>query len=458
MIKLIAFDLDGVLVDTKKIHFEALNYALNKIDKKLIISYSEHLSQYDGLPTNEKLKLLTLNKKLLKINYIKIKKYKDFYTAKLINRNITKNKRLIYLFRDLSKIYKIAVASNAIKKTVLQCLSKLEIRQYVDLVVSNEDVKFPKPNPQIFLKCIINFGFLPKEVLVLEDSFHGRKAALDSGSNLRPIEKLSNVNKKNINHYLDKFNNLNKKNKTYWESPDLNILIPMAGEGIRFKNAGYSFPKPLIEVNSKPMIQVVTENLKIKANFIFLVRKEHMKKYNLSYFLNLIAPNCQIVEVDKKTNGAASTTLLAQKFINNKKQLLIVNSDQFIKWNSSDAMYSICNKNVDGAILTFKATHPKWSFAKINNDGFVDEVAEKKPISNDATCGIYFWNKGSEYVKYAKQMIQKNIRTNNEFYICPVYNEAINDNKKIINYEIDEMWGLGTPEDLDNFLKNAIIS
>ena len=97
--------------------------------------------------------------------------------------------------------------------------------------------------------------------------------------------------------------------------------------------------------------------------------------------------------------------------------------------------------------------HPKWSYAKTDKYGNVTEVAEKKVISNHATVGIYFWKKGSDYVKYAEKMIKKNIRVKNEFYVCPVFNEAIKDNKKIIIENIEEMWGLGTPEDLEVFLK-----
>jgi len=111
-------------------------------------------------------------------------------------------------------------------------------------------------------------------------------------------------------------------------------------------------------------------------------------------------------------------------------------------------------RQCDGGILTFKATHPKWSFARIDSDGFVTEVAEKKPISDVATVGFYYWKHGSDYVKYAEEMIEKNIRFNNEFYVCPVFNQAINDDKKIITSNIDKMWGLGTPEDLDFFLKH----
>ena len=107
----------------------------------------------------------------------------------------------------------------------------------------------------------------------------------------------------------------------------------------------------------------------------------------------------------------------------------------------------------DGGIVTFKATHPKWSFAKVDAKGLVTEVAEKNPISNNATVGVYYWNRGSEYVKYAEQMIKKNIRVGKEFYVCPVFNEAIKDKKKIKIEEVKNMWGLGTPEDLNNFLQ-----
>jgi hypothetical protein len=117
-------------------------------------------------------------------------------------------------------------------------------------------------------------------------------------------------------------------------------------------------------------------------------------------------------------------------------------------------MYAFSADSIDGGILTFKATHPKWSYAKLNEDGFVSEVAEKKVISDEATVGIYYWRHGSDYVKYAEQMIKKDIRTNGEFYTCPVFNEAIGHNKKIRVKTIDKMWGIGTPEDLNYFLDN----
>ena len=230
----------------------------------------------------------------------------------------------------------------------------------------------------------------------------------------------------------------------------------MAGAGSRFEKVGYTFPKPLIDVEGKPMIQVVVESMNIEANFIYIVQKSHREKYNLDTLLNLITPNCKIIEVDGLTEGAACTVLLAKEYINNENQLILTNSDQFIEWDSTDFMYQMNEKGYDGGIMCFEATHPKWSFAKTDENGIITEVAEKNPISNQATAGIYYWKHGSDFIKYAEQMIEKNIRVNNEFYVCPIYNEAIQDNKIICNYQIpsDNMWGLGTPEDLNYYLEN----
>ena len=224
----------------------------------------------------------------------------------------------------------------------------------------------------------------------------------------------------------------------------------MAGAGSRFEKAGFSFPKPLIEVKGDPMIAQVVRNLNLQGKYIFLVQKAHYEKYDLQGMLSMIAPGCEIVQIDGVTEGAACTVLKAKEFIDNSEPLIISNSDQWIKWNSFETISSF--NDADGGILTFKSVHPKHSFAKVGGDGFVTEVAEKNPIYSDATVGIYHWKRGSDWVKYAEQMIEKNIRTNNEFYVCPVYNEAIQAGLKIKSSLVDEMWGMGTPEELNNFL------
>ena len=233
--------------------------------------------------------------------------------------------------------------------------------------------------------------------------------------------------------------------------PMTNILIPMAGSGTRFVNAGYKEPKPLIPFLNKTMIEHVVDSLNIDGQYIFVVQEEHVKRYKIDSVLKKLVPNCKILPINQPTSGAAVTTLLAKELIDNKDNLIIANSDQIINWDSNKMLDQL--KENDGSILIFKDSDTKWSFAKIQND-YVTEVAEKKPISDNATVGVYGWKHGSDYVKYAKQMVDKNIRTNNEFYVCPVYNEAIKDNKKIKTLLVDKMSGVGTPEDLEKFLND----
>ena len=236
----------------------------------------------------------------------------------------------------------------------------------------------------------------------------------------------------------------------------MKILIPMAGEGSRFSKEGYTFPKPLIDVNGKPMIQRVVENLDFDAKYIFLVRKSHLEKYTGLYnTLDMITNgNFDFIEVDGLTEGAACTALLAKELINDDEDLLIANSDQIIEYEKNNFLMLKNLTNIDAAVFTFNAVHPKWSFVKTNSRGFVTEVAEKKPISDIATCGIYWYRKGSDFVKCASKMIEKDIRVNNEFYIAPVYNELILSGKSLIPFYVHKMWGIGTPQDLNTYLNN----
>ena len=452
MIKAIIFDLDGVLVDTKQIHFQALNAALSKY-KFEKISMDDHVKIFDGLPTNEKLKILQKEKNLPKKYFLKINKYKQKITTEILKKNIKKNAKLIEMIKSLHGKYKIAVATNAVNSTLKICLNKLGISKYIDFKLSNEDIVNPKPNPEIYLKIFIKFGIYPSEALIIEDSHYGREAAISSGAKLMPIKRIEELNLKKIKLNLIQEKKSEKRNIS-WEDNKMNVLIPMAGAGKRFFDAGYVFPKPLIEVDNKPMIQWVIESLNLQANYIFIIQKEHQEKYNIKSVLKILQPNCKIIELDHLTEGAACTTLLAKKYINNSDPLIIANSDQYINWNSSKALYDFNSKNLDGAILTFEAIHPKWSYAKCDEKGFVTEVAEKKVISKNATVGVYYWKHGADYVKSAEEMIKKNIRVNNEFYVCPVYNEFLAKNKKVKIHNVDKMWGLGTPEDLDNFIRN----
>jgi len=447
MTSLIVFDLDGVLVDSKTIHFDALNDALRALSPDYIITKEEQENIYEGLPTKAKLSLLNKYKGLPEESFDSVWRLKQDITSTMFS-NIPEDKELIRLLTIIkdNKI-NIAVASNSIRNTVFDCLEGLGIVHLIDHVVSNEDVKHPKPHPEMYWKAMSYFGVIADETVIFEDSLIGKLAARDSKATLIEIKNRADLTEDKINKAIS----LLQSGKGTWKDQGLNVLIPMAGLGSRFKDAGYVFPKPLVEVDGKPMIQAVVESIGVNATYTYIVQKEHYEKYNLSYLLNLITPDCNIVQVEGITEGAAVTCLLAKEYIDNQSPLILANSDQIVEWNSRQFIYDLMTKNADGGIATFESTHPKWSYAKVNSDGLVTEVAEKKPISDIATVGIYYWKHGSDFVKYAEQMIDKDIRTNNEFYVCPVFNEAIADNKRVFASNIKKMWGIGTPEDLNNY-------
>lgn len=447
MIKLVLFDLDGVLIDAKKIHFDALNEALGE---QYAISEKEHTSLYDGRKTFEKLDLLTERKGLPSSLHKEIYDKKQSITMTKISE-LKPIDEIVKLFQALEQQnYLIGVCSNSIRRTVLTSLAKTQLMEYCSVIISNEDVKNSKPHPEMYWKAMSMMTVLPEETLIVEDSPPGLLAAERSRANYIRVDNPYDVTREKV------FSNLKgSKMANIWKDEKLNVLIPMAGAGSRFQKAGYTFPKPMIQVHDKPMIQVVVDNLGLEANYIFVVQKDHREKYNLDTFLNLITPGeCKVIEVDGITEGAACTALLAKEFINNENPLFFANSDQFVEWNPVEFMYNMQETNADGGMVTFKATHPKWSFAKVNDDGLVTQVAEKNPISDNATVGYYYWKQGADFVKYAEDMIEKDIRVNNEFYVCPVYNQAIEDNKQIRVYDVKGMWGLGTPEDLEYYINN----
>lgn len=243
----------------------------------------------------------------------------------------------------------------------------------------------------------------------------------------------------------------------------LNIVIPMAGRGSRFSNAGYDLPKPLILVKGVPMIKRVIDNLRPQQEhrFVFICLKEHIERYNIDSQLKEWAPGSEVVVIDRVTEGAACTVLLAEHLINNDDPLMIANSDQWVDISVDDYLKASCENGLDGMIMTMWGDDPKWSYVRFDDGGMICEVVEKKVVSNEATVGIYNFQSGRDFVSAAHEMISKELRVNGEFYVAPVYNELIAEGKKLGYYNIgrdgEGMYGLGVPEDLAYFESLEII-
>jgi len=236
------------------------------------------------------------------------------------------------------------------------------------------------------------------------------------------------------------------------------LIIPAAGAGSRFVDAGYENPKPFIDVHGTPMISKVLKNLEYKdTRPVVICRRDHLKKDPkiLDWFL---LNGVKIVSTDKLTEGTACTVLLALDAIDRDAPLIIANSDQLVDFNFKAYVSDCLDRGLDGSILCFReaSLDPKWSYAKVDDAGLVTEVKEKEAISDLATVGIYMFSKGSTFIDSAIKMITQNDRVNGEFYTCPIYNYAIQAHFKIGVYEVEKssMHGLGTPEDLNFYLSN----
>jgi dTDP-glucose pyrophosphorylase len=237
----------------------------------------------------------------------------------------------------------------------------------------------------------------------------------------------------------------------------INILIPIAGKAQRFIDANYTAPKPLIMVDDRHMIDWALDSIDHdNCNLIFAVRKDHIQTYSIDKILKeKYGEGVHIVVIDQITEGTLCTCLLAKDIINWDTDPLVIYTPDVCFEPKFDPHF-VASTGTDGFILTFKANSPAHSYALTDDQGVVSKTVEKEVISSNAAVGIYYFKRGSDFVKYAEEMVDRDIRTNNEFYICPIYNFLIRDGLKVTSSNVDKMHVLGTPDDLSFFTSNTL--
>jgi len=443
------FDLDGVLIDLKELHRDAYLTAWNRISPESPIDIGFHALHLEARPTKDK---VILCNQILKTDasISAVSALKQAMTEQLIANFpglVTVTETIRWL---KAQGHRMACCSNSIRNTIHLALTKLDILDQFDLILSNEDVSASKPNPEIYLTAASHFGVSPSECLVFEDSVVGKAAARAAGCTVIPITNSSDITIEFLKSCLESKSRIPEN-----APPAINLVIPMGGLGSRFEKEGYTTPKPFLPICGKEMYKWVIENmlprdpvLRAKVHTHIIVREEHRSLFQQTEGFHLHTLPCL-------TEGPACTVLAIKDIINTSNPLVIANSDQHLEWDSDALYYSILHPSIDGIISTFSQLDPsdiKWSYAKTDANQRVMEVAEKKYISSNASTGIYGWSRGSDFVAFTESMIQQNIRVNNEFYVCPVYNEAIKAGKTIRVLECFKMWGLGVPKDYELFL------
>lgn len=235
----------------------------------------------------------------------------------------------------------------------------------------------------------------------------------------------------------------------------INILIPLAGSNQFFNETEYPYPRPLIEINNTTMIEHVINNydtIKKEKQFIFIVNSEECKKYHLDNVLNLLTDNnCKIIKIDNQTKGAACSVMMAIEYINNDIPLIIANADQLFDDNLADIISNF--QDVDGGVITFNSIHPRWSYARVDEDKYIVETAEKRPLSKHAIAGLFYFKHGVDFINSAMKMIKKDASVNELYYISPTLNEMVLQNKKLIIQEIsnDKYHTFYTPQKIQEY-------
>jgi len=233
----------------------------------------------------------------------------------------------------------------------------------------------------------------------------------------------------------------------------MNIVIPMAGLGSRFPQDKFYLPKPLIDVNGKPMITRAIESLDMDGQYHFVLRNDEFLKITTDVISKTVS-NPRFVVVDKTTEGPACSVLLFEKFIDNDQELITANCDQIMEWDSKLFFHNV--RLYDGAVVTYYSDTDKNSYVKLDKQGRAVQFAEKEVISNISLNGIHYWKKGKYFINSAKKMIGSDARApNGEFYIAPSYNYMINDGLEVGIYHIpiEQHHAVGVPVDLEKFLK-----
>lgn len=209
----------------------------------------------------------------------------------------------------------------------------------------------------------------------------------------------------------------------------MNILFLLAGDSKVFEEHGYQYPKYLIEIDGVPLVQHVVEHVSVTepTRHIFVIRKEEAERFHFESVLRLLSRQAEVFVTEGATRGAACTALLAIEKIDTDEPLLVVNGDQVVDIALGDAIASFEERGLDGGMVVFDSVHPRWSYARLDERDLVIETAEKRPISRNATAGIYYFAKGCSFVAAAKEMVRKDAHVGDAFYVCPVYNEMLLD-------------------------------
>jgi HAD superfamily hydrolase (TIGR01509 family) len=455
-VKALIFDLDGVLADLCDLHRLTFIRAFNDAVGSHILDDDLHERHLEGLDTRSKLAVCKTLFPSHAFDSDSVFREKQARTADELALHHFSPRTATALTWAKEQGFLLACVTNSIRSTMNTVLERLGVSNGIfDLTLSNEDVSAPKPSPAGYIEAMKSLDVSPSQTVIFEDSARGLAAANASGAHVVKV-----LNSLDITAPFLQSVALTGARPV--AATSLRIVIPMAGLGSRFAKDGFYVQKPFLPVisengNQEQMWEMVVENLMPKDPLLRTNTEVHLvvREEQLPFFRRL--PHVHLHTVPYLTEGAACTVLTLKDLINDDVPLCIGNSDQFLDWDADEFYRAAFHVSYSGAISVFYNPRPddlKWSYAALSNDGRVSRVAEKVYIGPHATTGIYAWKRGRDFVKHAENMIARNERVNNEFYVCPVYNGAIQEGSDFRVHNCTRFWGVGVPDDYIHFLDN----
>tara|TARA_B100000902_G_scaffold399844_1_gene472956 strand:- start:7952 stop:9619 length:1668 start_codon:yes stop_codon:yes gene_type:complete len=436
------FDLDGTLANTTEIHHQSQIESVKMISGYDITKNKNLLDIFNSSITTKKKLDFLLKENIISLEQIDIIYEKKTELANNLLGKLNYDPDKVNLFKFLKeKKCKIGIVTNSSKISSTIVLKSLGIFKYIDILITNNDVKNTKPHSEPYIRAISEFGGDINKYIIFEDSEDGLISAKGIGCDVYHVKNIKDINIELIR----KMNNIE----------NINILIPMAGKGSRFTKRGFKSQKPLIKLNEKTLIEHAIESLNIDGNYIFIIRREiNESNKELIDILNNIKPDCKIIEIDYITEGSASTCYLAKEYINNNDELIITNCDQILEWDSANFLKK--SKDYDCCVLTYNSNDKKNSFIKTDKNNIGIEIIEKEVISDNALVGVHYFKKGSDFISSYNEIFKNNKKFKNEYYTSTVCDNLIKNNKLVYNIKLTEnqkYYSTGTPECYFKYLK-----
>jgi HAD superfamily hydrolase (TIGR01509 family) len=457
-VRLIIFDLDGVLVESRDLHYEALNRALTEVaGPEFAISRDEHESVYDGLSTNQKLRLLTASKGLAEHLNHAIWTRKQELTEELVRTILRPTQHVLDAVVALKAMgFPIAVASNCIRSSVRSILEAIGIAPHIDVYVSNEDVAQPKPDPDMYLSVCRAFCVDPSEALVIEDSPKGFEAAARAGCHLMRVHSPADLS---IAAVRDRIAAVESIQET------VTVVVPMAGPAPEMWASGISggvaeAPVGLVDTAGKSIIQwamSAVRSRRFSLRYVFIVKHSVLKSFNVASLCAAAVDYAplRIEGIQTDTLGAVRTIMsISDAAIPRDSPLVVTDGHHIAEWGVGHSFDTLLSTHADGAIAVHRSADPRWSYVR-HVPGQPVTVAEvrtdRDPVSSHACTGLYYYRRAGDFFSAAESLVARGARERGLYYTASTFNELISRGRRVVTVPVERMWSLRTPSEARSF-------